>query len=175
MRLKIRKKLRTSSLNSKFPGSYKSQECKANDWLEFKLRWWYLAWVQSRGCGLLKRYCLRSVLLKKWELPDVIKRCPKPCSTIPLICKGRFNLFDSIWFWIFCNYILFAMLPWPEDSKGTFWFSSQAATSPLVYHTWWWRLHTVPFDAKRLARKRWMTIFIVFDLTRSAIESRSTI
>ena len=27
-----------------------------------------------------------------------------------------------------CNYILFTKLPWPEDIKGTFWSSSQAAT-----------------------------------------------
>ena len=27
-----------------------------------------------------------------------------------------------------CNYILFTKLPWPGDSEGTFWSSSQAAT-----------------------------------------------
>ena len=30
-----------------------------------------------------------------------------------------------------CNYILFTKLSWPGDSKGTFWSSSQAATSHL--------------------------------------------
>ena len=27
------------------------------------------------------------------------------------------------------------MLPWPENSEGTFWASSQAAVCPPVYHT----------------------------------------
>ena len=39
-----------------------------------------------------------------------------------------------------------------ETAKGPFWCVSQAATSPLVYHTWW-RLYTVPFIAKRQAGK----------------------
>ena len=43
----------------------------------------------------LKRYCLRSVLLKKWKLLEVIKRCPKPCSTIPCIRENSFSPFDS--------------------------------------------------------------------------------
>ena len=33
----------------------------------------------------LKKYCSRWVLLKKWELLGVIKKCTKPYSTIPLI------------------------------------------------------------------------------------------
>ena len=45
---------------------------------------------------LLKRYCMKSVLLKKWELFEVIKRCPKPFSTISFICEIRFNSFDSL-------------------------------------------------------------------------------
>ena len=32
---------------------------------------------------IIKRYCLKSVLLKKRKLLVVIKRCPKPFSTIP--------------------------------------------------------------------------------------------
>ena len=51
-----------------------------------------------------------------------------------------------------CNYILFAKLPWPGDSEGTFRSSSQAATCPPVYHTRR-RLHTVPFNAERQAGK----------------------
>ena len=42
-----------------------------------------------------KRYCSKSVSLKK-ELPKVIKRCPKPCCTIPFIRKNRFIPFDSV-------------------------------------------------------------------------------
>ena len=42
-----------------------------------------------------KRYCSRSVLLKKQELFVVIKRGPKPCFTVPLIRENRFNPFDS--------------------------------------------------------------------------------
>ena len=52
-----------------------------------------------------------------------------------------------------CNYILFTKLPWPGDSEGTFWSSSQAATCPPVYHTRR-RFHTVPFNAERQAGKR---------------------
>ena len=51
-----------------------------------------------------------------------------------------------------CNYILFTKLPWPRDSEGTFWSSSQAATCPPVYHTRQ-RLHTVPLIAERQAGK----------------------
>ena len=36
----------------------------------------------------LKRYCSKSVLLKKWELFEVTKRCPKTFSTISLICEN---------------------------------------------------------------------------------------
>ena len=36
----------------------------------------------------LKRYCSKSVLLKKWELFKVTKRCPKPFSTIFFICEN---------------------------------------------------------------------------------------
>ena len=35
---------------------------------------------------LFQRYCIKSVSLKKWELFEVIKRCPKPFSTIFFIC-----------------------------------------------------------------------------------------
>ena len=49
-------------------------------------------------------------------------------------------------------YFLFAKLPWPEVSEGTFRSSSQAATCPPVYHTRW-RLHTVPLIAERQAGK----------------------
>ena len=34
-----------------------------------------------------------------------------------------------------CSYILFTKLPWTGDSEGAFWSSSQAPTSPPVYHT----------------------------------------
>ena len=44
----------------------------------------------------LKRYCSRSVLLKKWKLLEVIKRLPKACSTILLIRENRFNPFESV-------------------------------------------------------------------------------
>ena len=36
----------------------------------------------------LKRYCLKSVLLKKWELFKVTKRYPKPFSKISYICEN---------------------------------------------------------------------------------------
>ena len=51
-----------------------------------------------------------------------------------------------------CNYILLTKLPWPGDSEGTFWSSSQAATCPPVYHTRR-RLHTVPLIAERQTGK----------------------
>ena len=68
--------------------------------------------------------------------------------------------------WCKCNYNLFTKLPRPGDSEGTFWFSSQTATSPHVYthggdqvasfppayHTRW-RFHTAPFIADRQAGK----------------------
>ena len=41
---------------------------------------------------LLKRCCSKSLLLKKWELFEVIKRCPKPFSTIFFVCE------NTIWF-----------------------------------------------------------------------------
>ena len=62
---------------------------------------------------------------------------------------------------------------WPGDSERTFRSSSQAATCPPVYHTRW-RLHTVPLIAERQAGKLWIPIFIVFGLTRPAIETEST-
>ena len=37
---------------------------------------------------LLKRYCSKSVLLKKSELFEIIKRCHKPFSTIFFICEN---------------------------------------------------------------------------------------
>ena len=43
----------------------------------------------------LKRYCSRSALLKKYELLNVIKRCPKFFFTITLIRENRFDPFDS--------------------------------------------------------------------------------
>ena len=51
-----------------------------------------------------------------------------------------------------CNYILFTRLPWPGDSEGTFWSSSQAGIYPPVYHTRR-SLHTVPLIAERQAEK----------------------
>ena len=60
---------------------------------------------------------------------------------------------------------LFTKLLWAGGSKMTFRSSSQAATYSAVYYTRW-RLHTVPFIAKRQARKLWIQIFIVFGLTR---------
>ena len=44
---------------------------------------------------------------------------------------------------------------------------------PPVYHTQW-KLHTVPFIAERQAGKLWISVFIVFGLTRPKIKSRST-
>ena len=51
-----------------------------------------------------------------------------------------------------CNCISFTKLPWPGDSEGTFWSSSQAATCQPVYHTRQ-RLHTLPLSTERQARK----------------------
>ena len=75
--------------------------------------------------------------------------------------------------WSDCNYILFNKLPWPGDCKGTSRFSSQAATSPPVYHTRW-RLHTVPVIAERQAGKLWILNFAVFGLIRPEMEPGST-
>ena len=36
----------------------------------------------------LKRYCSKSILLKKWELFQLTKRYPKPFSTIFFICEN---------------------------------------------------------------------------------------
>ena len=44
----------------------------------------------------LKRYCSKSVLLKKWELFEVTKRCPNLFPQFPLFAKIRFNSFDSV-------------------------------------------------------------------------------
>ena len=51
-----------------------------------------------------------------------------------------------------CNCIFFTTLPWPGDSEGTFWSSSQAANCPPLYHTRR-RLHTIPLIAERQAGK----------------------
>ena len=48
-----------------------------------------------------------------------------------------------------CNYILFTKLPWPGDSEGTFWSSSQAATC-LPHRR---RLHTLPLIVEGQAGK----------------------
>ena len=65
-----------------------------------------------------------------------------------------------------CNYILFSKLPWPGDSEGTFWSSSQPATCPPVYHTRR-RLHIVPLIPERQAGKLVNTNFhsVWFDPT----------
>ena len=60
------------------------------------------------------------------------------------------GLFVVLSYMVNCNYILSTKLPWPGDSEGTFWSSSQAATCPPVYHAQW-RLHTVPLIAERRA------------------------
>ena len=44
----------------------------------------------------LKRHCSKSFLFKKWELLHIIKRCPKPYSTIPLSAKIGLISFDSV-------------------------------------------------------------------------------
>ena len=44
----------------------------------------------------LKRYCSRLVLLRKQELLQVIKKCPKSCFTVLLICENKFNPYDSV-------------------------------------------------------------------------------
>ena len=56
------------------------------------------------------------------------------------------------WLIVIVITFLFTKLPWPGDSEGTFWSSSQAATCPPVYHTRR-RLHTVPLIAERQAGK----------------------
>ena len=43
-------------------------------------------------------------------------------------------------------------MPWLGDSEGSFRSSSQAATCPHVYHTWW-DLHTVPFNCWTSSRE----------------------
>ena len=85
--------------------------------------------------------------------------------------RGKSNINKKVF--CNCNYILFTKLPWPGDSEGTFWYSSQAATCPPVYHTRL-RLHTVLFNAERQAGKLWIPIFIVFGLTQLGIEPEST-
>ena len=42
-------------------------------------------------------------------------------------------------------------------------------TCPPVYHTQW-RIHEVPFNVERPAKKLFTTVFIVFGLTRAVIE-----
>ena len=66
---------------------------------------------------------------------------------------------------LYCNNWSFfsTKLPWPGDSDGTFWSSSQAFTCPSVYCTRR-RLRTVPFNAELQARKLWISICIVFNL-----------
>ena len=39
---------------------------------------------------------MKSVILNKGELLEVIKRFFKPCSTIPFVHKNKFNPFDSV-------------------------------------------------------------------------------
>ena len=46
--------------------------------------------------SLLKTYCWKLVELKKWELLEVIKRCPKPFPQFPLFAKIRFSPFVSM-------------------------------------------------------------------------------
>ena len=50
---------------------------------KFTVIYWTVTIVFS-----LKRCCSKSVLLKKWELFKVTKRCPKPFSTISFICEN---------------------------------------------------------------------------------------
>ena len=51
---------------------------------------------RSRGLHLWKRYCSKSVLLKKWEVFEVRKRCPNLFPHFPLSAKIRFTPFDSL-------------------------------------------------------------------------------
>ena len=98
------------------------------------------------------------------------------CQQIAL-CFLRFHVlrfFVNKCIYCNCNYILFTKLPRPGDSEGTFRSSSQAATCPPVYHTWW-RLLTVSFFSERQAGKLLIPIFIVFGLTRSGIEPEFTV
>ena len=70
---------------------------------------------------------------------------------------------------------LFTKLPrLVRDSEEIYWFSSQVATSLLVYHKRW-KLHFVFFNAERQTGKLQMPIFITFDLVGSRIESRSIV
>ena len=57
-----------------------------------------------------------------------------------------------------------------ETAKGPF---GLRVKLPPVYHTRW-RFHTVPLFAERQAGKLWITILMVFGMTRPGIEPEST-
>ena len=50
----------------------------------------------EKAAIFLKEILLKSVLLKKLKLLEVIKRYTKFCSTIPFFRENRFKLFDSV-------------------------------------------------------------------------------
>ena len=58
-----------------------------------------------------------------------------------------------------------------ETAKGPF---GLRVKLPPFCHTRW-RLHTVPFIAKRQAGKLWISIFLVFGVTRPGINSESIV
>ena len=51
---------------------------------------------RRRHKSRVKGNCSKSVLLKRWQLLEVIKRCRKPSSTTPLIRENRLNPFESV-------------------------------------------------------------------------------
>ena len=52
--------------------------------------------LTEKAAIFLKEILLKSVLLKKLKLLEVIKRYTKFCSTIPLFRENRFKSFDSV-------------------------------------------------------------------------------
>ena len=78
------------------------------------------------------------------------------------------SLFEIV---INLNYILFTKLPWPGDSKRNFRSSSQAATCPphtmVASHCF--------FLLLKSSKETVNTNFILFGLTRSGIETESTV
>ena len=89
---------------------------------------------------------------------------------VPISSTVQFNIFKFSVVIVITFYLPNCL---GQDSEGTFRSSSQDATCPPVYHTWW-RLNTVPLFAERQAGKLWIPIFMVFGLTQSGIKPEST-
>ena len=64
-------------------------------------------------------------------------------------------------------------LPSYLGQKTAKWLFGLRVKLPPVYRTRW-RLHTIPLFAERQSGKLWISIFIVFGLTRPGIEPEST-